>query len=186
MLFKASGQISQVITLVAPFSKSHAESVRVAASWNFITMQSDNYSAVMMEFTTPPSYGSQRVTLGGIAEDGRILCAGAQEHVVHTSSKQDHEVGWPEPEAAEFHWAGRSSDGVPVSADFSGSLGGRVDRVDVLAQIPKFLKVIIAQAAGSKPFIYQYIPTTPFTVKVGDEEHTVNGRGFSEVTFITG
>jgi len=160
-----------------------------AASWNFITFQSPSHSAVMMEFTTPPSYGSTTVTVGVIATDDQILCAGAQEAVQHTSSKHDDEVGWEEPTAINLQWkpSASSSATEQTSATLSGSIAPRYDRIDVLAQIPAFLKTIIAAAAGSKPFIYQYGPEMELKLsRQADSEQTVKGRIFMEATFITG
>lgn len=157
----------------------------IASAWNTITFQSPAYSAVMMEFKTPPSYGSTKVTVGIVATDGKILCAGAQDAIEFTATKHDAEVGWDEPESVSMTWKGRPEDGNAFSARLSGSLGGRVERVDVLAQIPKFLKAVIASASGTKPFIYQTIPSLPITVKVDGTEHEEPGTSFMEATFIT-
>lgn len=136
----------------------------------------------MMEFTTPPSYGSSKVTIGGIAQDGKIIHAGGQEPVQHTSTKTDFETQWPAPEAAKFEW---KADGKTVAA-ISGSILPQADRVDVLAQIPSFLKMIIAQAANTKPFIYQYTPKTTLELtSESGEVQKVEGRAFMEATFIT-
>lgn len=149
-----------------------------------MTFHSSTHSAFMMEFTTPPSYGSTTVTVGAIATDGQILCAGGQDAVEHTTKKEDTETGWSAPETMKLHWQQADSK---VSGTLSGSLGPRVDRVDVLAQVPAFLKAIIAQAANSKPFIYQYAPDMELSLSTADDEQeSVNGKVFMEATFITG
>ena len=51
----------------------------------------------MMEFTTPPSYGSTVVNVGGIAKDGEIVWAGASpatkvqhtERMVSSTKRRD-------------------------------------------------------------------------------------------------
>lgn len=139
-----------------------------------------------MEFTTPPSYGSTVVNVGAIAVDGKILTAGTQNTATHTSIKGDSEVGWPEPESASFQWHGDDAEGNHVQADLSGQLGARIDRVDILNEVPKFVKVIIAQAAGTRPYIYQYGPKLQLKVKIGEEEQEEEGTLFMESTFITG
>lgn len=141
----------------------------------------------MMEFTTPPSYGSTTVTIGGIATDNKILFAGAQDHVKHTNPKVDTEIGWPAPESAEFQWReNNTTEPSAQSATISGSLGPRADRVDVLAHIPAFLKIIVAQAAGSKPFIYQYVPETELSLSTETEkDQRIKGKAYMEATFIT-
>ena len=128
-----------------------------AARWNFVNFQSPTYSAVMMEYTTPPSYGSTVVNVGGIATDGKIICAGSSNSAKHSEIKGDPENDWPEPGAVDFVW----SDGKGTEAELQGPLGPRLDRVDVMAEVPKFVKQIVANAAGTKPYIYQVCVSLP-------------------------
>jgi hypothetical protein len=126
-----------------------------AAKWNFVDFQGPTYSAVMMEYTTPPSYGSTVVNVGGIAKDGELITAGPSNSATHTSSKQDTENDWPEPSEVKFTWSGKTKDGKPVEAIMEGPLDERLDKVDVMAEVPGFVKKIVAGAAGTKPYIYQ-------------------------------
>lgn len=103
-----------------------------------------------MEYTTPPSYGSTVVSVGGVATDGQILFAGAMPPISHDETAPDSDNAWPEPKAATFKWEGSNG-----SAELSGSLGARTDRVDVMGEMPKFVKNIVAGASGTKPYIYQ-------------------------------
>jgi hypothetical protein len=112
-----------------------------------------------MQFTTPPSYGSTVVTVGGIAKDNELLFAGATNTAKHTEIKGDPENDWPEPSAAAYHWEGKTKDGQEASFDLQGSLGPRLDRIDVMAEVPGFVKTIVATAVGTKPYIYQVITT---------------------------
>ena len=109
----------------------------------------------MMEFTTPPSYGSTVVNVGGIAKDGEIICAGSSGSVTHSEIKDDPENEWPEPCAIKFAWNGKTKDGQDVIAELSGSFGKRLDKVDVMAEVPGFVKNIIGGVVGTKPYIYQ-------------------------------
>ncbi|KAF1994782.1 oxidative stress survival, Svf1-like protein [Amniculicola lignicola CBS 123094] len=155
-----------------------------AARWNFVSFQSPTYSAILMEFTTPPSYGSTVVRVGGIATDGKLLFANTSGEVKHLETKQDTENDWPEPSSASYHWEGKTEDGKDVVADLAGSLGPRFDRVDVMAEVPGFIKTIVASAAGTKPYIYQYSNTLALEVKVGDEVKKEEGTFIAEATFI--
>jgi hypothetical protein len=156
-----------------------------AARWNFVNFQSPSYSAILMEFTTPASYGSTVVRVSGIATDDKLLIAGIDGDIKHTASKQDSDNDWPEPTAASYHWTGKTADGKEVSADLAGSLGTKYDRVDVMAEVPGFVKAIVATAAGTKPYIYQYAPKMTIKVKVGDEVKEEEGTLFTEATFIS-
>lgn len=159
-----------------------------AAKWTFVDFKGPHYSAVMMEFTTPPSYGSTVVNVGGLLKDGKIISAGASNAVTHTKVKSDADNDWPEPEEVKFEWEGTTKDGKKVSAVLEGPLDKRIDRVDVMAEVPGFVKTIVASAVGTKPYIYQYSPhENPILlkIKIGDEEETEPGTLFSEATFIS-
>jgi len=103
-----------------------------------------------MQYITPPSYGSTIVSVGGIAVDGKILFAGAMPPVSHDETAPDSDNAWPEPKAVTFKWESGAD-----SAVLSGSLGARTDRVDVMGEMPKFVKNIVSGASGTKPYIYQ-------------------------------
>lgn len=156
-----------------------------ASRWNFANFQSPSYSAILMEFTTPASYASTVVRVAGIATDGKLLIANTDGEVKHTATKPDADNGWPEPTAATYHWVGKTEDGKEVTADIEGALGEKLDRIDVMAEVPGFVKAIVATAAGTKPYIYQYLPKMTIKVKVGDEIKEEEGILFTEATFIS-
>ena len=109
-----------------------------------------------MEYTTPPSYGSTSVVVAGIAKDGEILCAGsAGSSVEHTQVKKDSANDWTEPTDVRFLWSGHSKEGKKVTAKIEGSLGKRLDRVDVMEKVPGFIKTLVGGVVGTKPYIYQ-------------------------------
>lgn len=138
-----------------------------------------------MEFKTPPSYGSTTVCVSGIATDGKLLVAGVNGDAKHTETKQDSDNDWPEPTAASYRWEGKTGDGKDITAELTGSLGNKYDRVDVMAEVPGFIKTIVASAAGTKPYIYQYAPKLTIKVKIGDEVKEEEGVLFTEATFIS-
>ncbi|KAI2606824.1 oxidative stress survival, Svf1-like protein [Hypoxylon fragiforme] len=178
--FKGKGFLSHALQGMKPH---HA-----AARWNFVNFQGPTYSAIMMEFTTPPSYGTTVVGVGGIVKEGEIIAAGTNCSAKHLKTKQDTENDWPEPTEVRFDWAGATKDGKPVEASIEVVLGSRIDRIDVMAEVPGFVKKIVAGAAGTKPYIYQFYPhSTPLDlkIKIGDEEIIEKGRLFSEATFIS-
>ncbi|KAI5868414.1 oxidative stress survival, Svf1-like protein [Durotheca rogersii] len=159
-----------------------------AARWNFCDFQGPTHSAILMEYTTPPSYGATVVGVGGLAKEGNVIAAGCICSATHLKTKQDSENDWPEPTEIKFTWSGTTKDGKPVEAVIEGSLGDRIDRIDVMAEVPGFVKKIVAGAAGTKPYIYQFAPHgTPVVLKlkIGDEEISEEGRLFSEATFIS-
>lgn len=126
-----------------------------AAKWKFCNFQSPTYAAVLMEFTTPPSYGSTIVSVGGVAQEGEIVCAGAANAGQHSQITSDPDNDWPEPGAVKFTWSGKTPNAEHVQAELEGSLGPRLDRVDVLAQVPAIVKTLVGGVVGTRPYIYQ-------------------------------
>ncbi|KAJ5952208.1 uncharacterized protein N7479_010621 [Penicillium vulpinum] len=158
-----------------------------AARWNFINFQTPTYSAIMMEYTTPPSYGSTTVNVGGIVKDGEVIYAGTSNGVVHTESGQDEGSDWPAPKSIKWNWSGKTTDGKELTAEVDGPLGPRLDRIDVMAEVPGFIKSIAGSVAGTRPYIFQYSPQDKLSLKmkIGDQEITEEGTMFSESTFIS-
>ncbi|CBX93872.1 hypothetical protein IAQ61_003750 [Plenodomus lingam] len=174
---KGRGMLSHALQGMKPH---HA-----AARWNFVCFQSPSYSAIIMEFTTPPSYANTVVRVAGIASDDKLIVANTDCDVRHTATKEDPDTHWPEPTAAAYHWQGKTADGKEVTADLEGALGKIYDRVDVMAEVPGFIKAIAASAAGTKPYIYQYAPKLTIKIKVGDEVKEEEGLLFTEATFVS-
>lgn len=129
--------------------------MHLAARWNFVNFQTPTYSAVMMEFTTPPSYNSTVVNVGGIVKDNEIVYAGITNTATHTEVAQDAESEWPAPKSIKWVWDGKSTDEKDFHAELDGSLGDRLDRVDVMAEVPGFIKTIAGSVAGARPYIFQ-------------------------------
>lgn len=141
----------------------------------------------MMAFTTPPSYGSTTVNVSGLATDGHLFGAGAAGTATRRDIVDDPEAGWPEARAATFSWTDATGGAASTAAELSGPLGARVDRVDIMAEVPKFVKTIVAGAAGTRPYIYQYITDGELQVtEQGGETRAVKGKTFVECTMISG
>ncbi|WEW60960.1 Putative cell survival pathways protein [Emydomyces testavorans] len=159
----------------------------LAARWNFVNFQSPSYTAFLMEYTTPPSYGSTVVNVGAIVKDGEIIYAGTSNTASHEETAPDLHNDWPEPKTVKFTWSGQTKDGKDVNAVIEGPLGQRLDRVDVMAEVPGVVKSIIGSVAGTKPYIYQFSPQEKLSLKlrVGDTEVIEEGTLYVEATFIS-
>lgn len=137
-----------------------------------------------MEYETPPSYGNTIVNVGGVVVDGKILFAGSSNSATHTQSRHDAETGWPEPLAAKFEWSsGKDSNG--GEALLEGAYGEKLDKVDVMAEVPGFVKQIVGGVSGARPYIYQYAPRLTLKLKDNGEDKSEDGVLFTEATFIS-
>jgi len=160
----------------------------LAAKWNFCNLQTlaaegdDAVSLILMEFTTPPGYGSKVVTVGSVVVGDKLVCVSAGGSGVvggaqaqHLDSVVDAETGYAAPGSIKFSWEGaRLEDGKPaggsdqkvhatvqydlVTDKASYATQGLVEKVDVLGQIPYLIRKFVNYAAGTKPYIYTVRP----------------------------
>jgi hypothetical protein len=108
-----------------------------------------------MEYTTPPSYGSTVVNVGGVVKDGEILYAGVNNTAKILETKTDPESKWPEPKAIRFTWDGKTNDKSYFHAELETVIEKRLDRIDIMSEVPGFIKSFVGSVAGTKPYIYQ-------------------------------
>jgi len=158
----------------------------LANRWNFVNIHTKHYSAVLMEFTTPQSYGKTKVGIGGIVKDGALVCVG-ECTAEHVTSKQETPNDWPEPRTILWKWSGQA-DGTSATAEVKGDLPLKIDRIEVLAHLPGFVKSFIGVATGLKPHIFQYISHDQLTLSIkvdGQDEVSETGKVFTEATFIS-
>ncbi|CCH43795.1 Survival factor 1 [Wickerhamomyces ciferrii] len=160
-----------------------------AATWNFLNFHSKSLSTVVMEFTTPKSYGSTKVSLAFLSNDEGIIGSSINNEVLHLNPEID-EVGWPKPTSLEFKGHGidskandeqvQSGSAKPVEWTLKGGLQ-LVERVDVMHEIPNFVKNLVSGVAGTKPYIYQFWDN--MTIEYNEIKET--SIGYLEATFIT-
>lgn len=159
-----------------------------AKSWNFLNFHSKEYSVILMEFTTPRSYMNTKVSIGIICNSDEVLAVTTNNNVQHINSSIDS-VGWPVPSDISICFNGvRSnvSDEEVENADkftalVTGTLDNLVERVDVMAEIPTFVKNIVSGVVGTKPYIYQY--SIPMNLTICDTN--IVGQAWCEITFIS-
>jgi hypothetical protein len=82
----------------------------------------------------------------------------------HLKTQLDPDTGYESPGEMLFEWAGPSLIGESpgkYEAKILGELGnneqpnGLIEKVDVLAEIPRVIKMAVNYVAGTKPFVYQ-------------------------------
>lgn len=110
-----------------------------------------------MEFTTPPSYGTTTVNVSGIVTDEKLIAAGTTGTFEHTEVAHDELTDWDEPKKIKASFVGMTLDGKPLEAVSDITLENRVDRVDIMVQVPAVIKKVLAGTVGTRPYIYQVI-----------------------------
>lgn len=142
----------------------------IAARWKFLAFHGEKYSAIMMEFITPPSYGTTTVNVSGVVTDEKLIAAGTVGTFEHTEVAHDEMTDWDEPKKIKASFKGVTLDGQPLEAISDITLENRVDRVDIMSQVPAVIKRVLAGTVGTRPYIYQVIPyPSPLTENVDSD-----------------
>lgn len=166
-----------------------------AKSWNFLNFHSKDNSAILIEFTTPKSYANTKVSMAIVTSDTEILAVTTDNEYKHLNNEVDS-VGWSIPKNISINLKGVSAkvtdeeiandtvkDEDKFKAIIEGPLNHLVERVDVMNEIPQFVKSIVSGVAGTKPYIYQFADNEKFTLQINDGKK-ITGLGWAEVTFI--
>ncbi len=165
-----------------------------AKAWNFMFFHSKENTVVLMEFTTPKSYSNTKVSIGIITNDKEILAVTHDNSALHLNQEIDS-VGWNVPKQIRVELKGHTSsakdedveadnDEHKIKAVVEGPLENMVERIDVMGEVPNFVKNIVSGVAGTKPYIYQFGDAENFHFQLDDGEKK-NGLAWVEVTFIS-
>ena len=80
--------------------------------------------------------------------------------------------------AITFNFDGLSDDNKKVVGKVHGDLITLVERVDVMAEIPQFIKNIATGVSGTKPYIYQFCNDMEIEIDDGVKESGMGLRGY--------
>ncbi|KDQ24719.1 hypothetical protein PLEOSDRAFT_1067519 [Pleurotus ostreatus PC15] len=176
-------------------------------------------SAIQMELTTQKSHGKKgdgsggvSVNVGSLVIGGKLVSVTAETHwpgessqgdivsrATHLNPTHDADTGYGIPSEILFEWAAPSivsgTDGL-VKASVKADIGdvkqpkGLIEKVDVLAEIPYAIKMVVNYVAGTKPYVYQWL--NPATLSVSGPESVcpgssleIAGKLYNEATFIS-
>lgn len=167
-----------------------------ASRWEFLNFQSKNYSVVLMQFTTPASYGSKIVSVGCVAKDDEILAATVNNKIAHVKTENDEETGWNPPTEIKFILNGPGSKATDeeiksgkfksLTATIEGKLNFIYDKIIIMAEIPNIVKNLVSGIVGIKPVIYQFDNTLKLKLELPNGEMIEEeGDAISETTFIS-
>jgi hypothetical protein len=154
----------------------------IASRWNFADFQSsaeDGASLVMMEFTSVSERGSKVVNLGSVVVDDKLvavvvggtgMATGKGSAAKQSNLFLDPDTGYNVPQAITFEFQGPTIEdpALEVKATLDLQLGekavnGLMEKVDVMAEIPYFIKKVVNVVSGAKPYIYQVRPDADFS-----------------------
>ena len=99
--------------------------------------------------------------------------------------EKDSVSGYDIPSSVEYLLTGTTEEGgLPVTISLKSPLSNRVDRIDVLAELPYLLRMFIATFVTA-PWVYQWFEQGVADVTIGtDQKFQIKGPVFMEKTFM--
>ncbi|KAI7874985.1 oxidative stress survival, Svf1-like protein [Lichtheimia hyalospora FSU 10163] len=165
----------------------------IASNWNFCNFQSpDGTSLSMMQFQTTKQYGAVNINQGSVVLNGKLITVSVDNHVELLDLQHDAETDYQIPQKIKLSWKGKTikeegkEDEIKdVSVVMVVSVKNLIDKIDILNEIPWFLKKLV-QRFVVKPYIYQWLDKATAEITVGDEKVEVEGQCFQELVFVSG
>ncbi|KAI9026533.1 oxidative stress survival, Svf1-like protein [Phycomyces nitens] len=164
----------------------------IASNWNFVNFQSKDASLSMMQFTTTKQYGAVEINQGSVVLDDKLICVSVDNHVELLDLKKDEETEYDIPQKIKLTWRGKTiaeegstEEPKDVSVVMVVEVKTLVDKIDILSEIPWFLKKLV-QTFVVKPYIYQWLDQATAEITVGDKKVEVQGSCFQELVFVSG
>ncbi|KAI8341088.1 oxidative stress survival, Svf1-like protein [Chlamydoabsidia padenii] len=163
----------------------------IASNWNFVNFQAPEAALSMMQFQTTKQYGAVNINQGSLVLHDKLICVSIDNHVELLDLEKDEDTEYDIPRRIKLTWKGKTikeegaEDVKDVSVEMIVTIKNLVDKIDVLAEIPWFLKKLV-QTFVVKPYIYQWLDKATATITVGDQVVQVEGNCFQELVFVSG
>lgn len=163
----------------------------IASKWNFIDFQAEDAALSIMQFTTTKQYGAVDVNQGSIVVKDKLVSVSVENHVELLDLEKDEETGYDIPQRVKLTWKGKTlkeneEDEVKdVSVVMIVTVKNLVDKIDILSEIPWFLKKLV-QTFVVKPYIYQWLDEATAEITIGDEKYECPGKCYQELVFVSG
>ena len=137
----------------------------------------------------PPNAGYEVdiCSTGSFVKDGKTIAVTSDSRMVQSKLKYDEFSGYNIPTEFQSSWLGKTVvDGVEkdVKIEMTTELKNSVAKIDILAELPYVLKVII-QTFVTAPYMFQWIEkNTTAKVSIGEDTYEIEGTLFAESCFL--
>ncbi|KAI8971667.1 oxidative stress survival, Svf1-like protein [Mycotypha africana] len=162
----------------------------IASKWNFINFQSEKAALSMMQFLTTKQYGSVEVNQGSIVVNDKLISVSVENNVELMNLVKDDDTEYDIPQDVKLTWKGKTikeheEDEVKdVSVVMIVPVKNLIDKIDILSEIPWFLKKLV-QTFVVKPYIYQWLDEATAEITIGDEKIECPGKCYQELVFVS-
>lgn len=144
-----------------------------------------DYDLMMVQFQTPPKYGSHYVNVGFVTCKGALvaMCTGSAI-VSNNNATVDKDNGYRLPQEMEFKWNGFNLDGQKFSVIGLFKPQEPFAKINVLEKLPYFIKKAI-ELLVARPFIYKWMDKCEFKLQIDHEpEKLLKGSIYYEISFL--
>lgn len=166
-----------------------------AKEWKFVWFVNEKESLVLMQFQTPRSYANGIVSTAIITDEDKVICCPVENDTILVDEYKDEETGWSFAKEIDYKFKGHlikdeEEEEAKVDADsavefeLKGPLTTVIERVDVMNEVPQFVKNIVSGVAATKPFIYQYYTEDLTLTRSDKKDAEIKGTAWVEVTYI--
>ncbi|KAJ3103142.1 hypothetical protein HDU97_010350 [Phlyctochytrium planicorne] len=155
--------------------------------WNIVNFHSKDVSVLLYEFEMPPgtNYLRDIVCIGAIVKDKKLFSVTTENRVIHSQKVKDDVSGYFKPTEVKIHLGGPSFQSGDISCELIRPLKAPIDSIDILAELPYALRVII-QTFVTAPYMY-YFGEEDVKMKIvaGAETVETTGKLFFETAFLS-
>lgn len=166
-----------------------------AKEWKFVWFANEKDSLILMQFETPKSYANGIVSTAIFTENDKVICCPVDNETTLLGEYKDEETGWSYAKEIDYKFKGhliaddeneetKSDPESKVEFELKGPLTNIIERVDVMNEMPQFVKNIVSGVAATKPFIYQYYSEDLVLTRSDDKDAKITGSAWVEVTYI--
>ena len=139
-------------------------------------------SLFMIQMQSSPAYNGEVINYGYYFDGKKLRAVTSKDNeIIYSKIKCDRETGYCVPEHFDYRWNGVDMEGKLFKAVVSGTPSSRIARIDLLENLPMFLRKIVESLCPARPYIYQ---TLNQSVKAEINGESLEGTLFQEFSFL--
>ncbi|KAJ3402164.1 hypothetical protein CcCBS67573_g05475 [Chytriomyces confervae] len=156
------------------------------SKWNFINFQSEDGALMLYEFEQKVDGGIQVFSQGCLVHENKLIAVTTKNRGVHVQTQRDESSGYEPPSQIYTIMTGKKLEEptTPIKIEYSSLLTHKLDRIDLLAELPFLLRKLI-QTFITAPFLFSWFQRRAIVkVTTGNDITEIQGDAFVECTFL--
>ncbi len=142
------------------------------------------YTRTQFELPTGKNFSLEKMSQAALVHQNQLIAITLTNTTKLSHKTHDKVSGYHVPEHVEYELTGTTEAGLPVHVSVKAPLRHRLDRIDVLAELPYLLRLFISTFVTA-PWVYQWFEEGVVDVQIGEgERFQIKGQIFHEKTFM--